>query len=62
MSHKQLNCYADIELSPSLDVVVELFSMVGGQTKFIEACGGNNISTGEQNIFSNKNSKSLEVR
>ena len=50
----------DFNLATSLDVAVDMFALVGGQDKFVEACGGR-ANIADENLFSRKNAKTLEV-
>ena len=46
----------DFDTDSSLDVIIDLFTMVGGQHNFLEACGGV-IDSNTSHVISIKNAK-----
>ena len=48
-------------MEQSLDVAVDIFSMIGGEERFMESCGAGNKSEREGSVFSKQTRKTLEA-
>lgn len=52
----------EFDLDHSLDVAVNLFSMIGGEDTFVESCGGGKQGDKNYALLSSRSSKALEVQ
>lgn len=52
----------EFDLEHSLDVAVNLFSMIGGEEAFVESCGGGSKGDNNESLLSSKRAKTLEVQ
>ena len=52
----------DFDLENSLDVTVNLFSMIGGEDAFVESCGGGGRGDENESLLSTKRAKTLDVQ